>query len=62
MTKAQWAALYTFCEDAGYTRSEVLQELKNNGTVARDTRLEDLSDYVDGTSYDEMMKFLGDNL
>lgn len=62
MTKAQWAAVYTFCEDMGLTKWELLNALKNNGTVDRSCKLEELSDYVSGTTYDEMMKWLGDNV
>ena len=62
MSKAQWAAIYTFCEDNGITKWELLTVLKNNGTVDRSCKLEELSEYVSGTGYEEMIKFLGDNV
>ena len=62
MKKAQWAALYDFCEELGYTRAEVLAELKANGTVDKNTRLEDLGEYTTDKTYDAMLKFLADNL
>lgn len=63
MTKAQWSAVYEFCAEYGYdTPQELLTELKANGTVERNTRLSELNEYVNGTSYDEMYQFLGDNL
>ena len=62
MNKAQWAAIYNFCEDMGYTRKELLEELKANGAVEQNARLEDLGYYADGTDYDDMVKFLTDNL
>lgn len=63
MTKAQWSAVYHFCTECGYdSPREVLDELKANGTVESNTRLPELSEYVTGTSYDEMYQFLGDNL
>jgi hypothetical protein len=63
MTKAQWSAVYNYCADCGIaTPKELLAELKANGTVDTDTTLPKLSEYVNGTSYDEMYQFLGDNL
>lgn len=63
MTKAQWSAVYNFCAEYGYDApKDILAELKANGTVDRNTRLSELSDYVNGTSYDDMYQFLGDNL
>ena len=63
MTKAQWSAVYDYCADCGYdTPQELLGELKSNGTVERNSRLTDLSKYVDGKSYDDMYQFLGENL
>ena len=41
---------------------ELLAELKANGTVDSNTTLPELSEYVNGTSYEEMYQFLGDNL
>lgn len=62
MTKAQWKAIYDYCDELGYTRAELLQELKANGTVDEDTRLENLGDCVKVKDYDTMLKFLEDNL
>lgn len=62
MTKTQWKALYDFCEEFGCTTQELLEELKENGTVPNTARLSELSDYVSGTSYDAMIEYLGDNV
>ena len=63
MTKSQWTAVYHYCTDNGYdTPRDILDELKANGTVDRNTKLADLGEYVEGTSFVEMYKFLGDNL
>ena len=62
MTKAQWKALYDFGRENGYTRFEILAELKGNGTVERSATLEELGDYVNGSTYAAMRKFLEDNL
>lgn len=62
MTKAQWAAIYNYCEEYGCTKYDLLNALKANGTVGRSTRLEDLGEYANGNTYDAMAQFLGDNL
>lgn len=62
MNKAQWAALHGFCEEFGYTRAEVLAELKANGAVDKNTRIEDLGEYTSEKTYDSMLKWLADNL
>ena len=63
MTKAQWSAVYHYCTEYGYdTPREVLDALKANGTVTQDTKLAELNEYVNDTSYDAMFQFLGDNL
>jgi len=62
MTKAQWAAIYNYCEENGITKYDLLAELKANGTVDRSARLEDLGEYASGNTYDAMMRFLWGNL
>ena len=62
MTKAQWCAIYNYCEEYGYTKYGLLDALKANGTVGRSTRLEDLGDHANGNTYNAMMQFLEDNL
>ena len=62
MTKAQWKALYDYCDEYGCTRQEVLRELTANGSVERGTRLEDLGEYARDSSYDAMITFLEENL
>lgn len=62
MTRAQWKALTDYCTEFGYTRVEVLRELKANGTVDKDTKLDDLGDCVTNKDYDSMLKFLEDNV
>lgn len=58
MTKEQWCAIYDYCAENGCTRRELLADLKADGTVDRNARLEDLGEYASGTSYDAMRKFL----
>lgn len=63
MTKAQWTAVYHYCDEYGYdSPRELLAELKANGTVERNTTLKELSEYADGTGYDDMYRFLEENL
>ena len=63
MNKAQWSAVYHFCDDCGYdSPREVLAELKANGTVERNTQLVELGEYANGNTYDDMYKFLEENL
>lgn len=62
MTRGQYAAINDYCEEYGYTKKELLEELKANGTVERNTKLEDLGEYANGNDYDSMMQFLWDNL
>lgn len=62
MNKHQWAALYTFCEESLYSKWGVLRMLKENGVVDKDTTFDNLGEYVDGDTYDDMMKFLEENL
>ena len=62
MTRGQWKAINDFCDGIGYERQELLQILKDNGTLDRKARLEDLGEYVSGKTYDDMMKFLEHNV
>ena len=62
MTKAQWKALYDYCDEYGCTRQELLRELVMNGTVERGTKLEELGEYPNDTTYDAMINFLEGNL
>ena len=62
MSKAQWKAIYDYCEEYGISRYDMLKDLKANGTVSRDTTLEELGDYTDGDTYDAMIRFLEENL
>lgn len=62
MTKAQWKAVLDFCRENCISKNELLFELKQNGTVDRNARIEDLAGYTDGTSYNEMMRFLEKNV
>lgn len=62
MTKAQWKAIYDYCEEYSIPKSALLKELKENGTVSRDTTLEELGDYPESATYDAMIKFLEENL
>lgn len=62
MTKAQWKAIYDYCDFYGYERSEVLIALKRNGTVSRDATIADLGEYTEKPTYDAMIKFLEENV
>lgn len=62
MTKAQRAAINNYCEEYGCTRKELLDALKDNGTVEHDTTLEELGKYAKGSTYDAMMCFLEANI
>ena len=62
MTKSHWAAIYNYCEANIITKSELLKALQENGTVDRNTKLDELGDYVNGSTYDDMLKFLERNL
>lgn len=62
MTKAHWAAIYNYCEKHLITKWDLLEALKENGTVERNTKLDELGDYVNGNTYDDMMCFLERNL
>lgn len=62
MNKSHWAAIYSYCEKNCCTKYEILSTLKQNGTVDRNTRLEELGDLAGGSTYDDMMKFLEENL
>ena len=58
MTKHQWAAIYDYCAEYGCTRSEMLADLKADGTVPQDARLIELGRYAGGTTYEAMKTFL----
>lgn len=63
MTKAQWSAVYDYCAEYGYDQPrDLLDDLKSNGTVDNGTKLNQLHQYVNGKSYDDMYQFLGENL
>ena len=62
MTKAQWKAVYDYCEVCGITKWDILKTLKQNGAIDRRDTLDDLGDYVAGETYAEMMKFLEENV
>lgn len=63
MTKAQWKAIYDFCEDNGfYNPHELLIHLKRQGSVDRKDALEDLGEYPENKTYDGMIKFLSEEV
>ena len=62
MTKAEWKAVYDYCEGNMLSRCELLKELKNNGTIRREDSIEDLAEYVRQHTYDDMIRFLEDNI
>lgn len=62
MNRVQYKALYDFCETHNYSKFEVLRALKENGAIDRGAKVEDIGDYTKGCTYDDMRKFLEDNL
>jgi len=63
MTKAQWKAIYDYCEENGYGKPyELLTELKAINAVDRQASVEDLGDYADGYDYNGMKEFLQEAL
>ena len=65
MTKAQWKAIYDYCEEYDILTADLLKELRANGTISkgnRDEMLDELSGCPDKPTYDAMIKFLEDNL
>ena len=62
MNKAQWKAVRDISEVYGCSTHDILKELKANGAVSRDIKLENLDKCVTGDSYDDMFKFLEGNI
>lgn len=63
MNKAQWKAIYDFCEDYGYYNpSEILQSLKSNGVLNFRDTMEDLARLPINSTYEAMIDFLNENL
>lgn len=62
MNKEQWAALCDFCEANACTKYDVLKALKENGTIDRNTKLTELHYFIRGNSYEDMQRFLEENL
>ena len=58
MTKHQWAAIYDYCAENGCTRSEMLADLKADGTVPQETNLIELGRFTGGNTYEAMRTFL----
>ena len=62
MTKAQWKAIYDYCDNYGISKAGLLRSLKERGSVDRRATLEDLGDYANGLTYDEMIQWLENEL
>lgn len=62
MNRAEWKAVYDYCNEYNIPASKLLVELKNNGTIDRRDTLEDLGRYVNKHTYDAMIIFLEENL
>ena len=59
MNKKQWKAIYDFCEAYGYQRpSELLQDLKIVGIIDKRETLDDLGEYPNGDTYEDMINWL----
>ena len=62
MTKAEWKAVYDFCIENMMSKYEMMLDLKQNGTIDREDTLEDLGRYVRHHTYEDMMRFLEENI
>ena len=63
MNKAQWKAIYDFCEDYGcFFASDLLKILKSNGTLNFRDTFEDLARLPKNNTYEAMIDFLTENL
>ena len=62
MNSAQRKALRDYAEEFGYSTKEIVQELKSNGMIDAHATADDLGDYTNGNTYDDMMNFLEVNL
>ena len=62
MTKTQTRAVNDFCRENCITKKELLEILKENGTIERNAKLDDLSDYVKGDTRKAMRQFLEGNV
>ncbi len=62
MTNAQWQALCDYCDEMGYTKKEVLKELKASGVIDPSAKVGDIGNCVTDRDYDSMLKFLAENV
>ena len=62
MTKAEWKAVYDYCEANMISKYELSKVLKKNGAIAKEDTLEDLGRYIRDHTYDDMMRFLEENV
>ena len=62
MTKAQWKAIYDYCEYNGIKPWELMKALKETGAIAYYVHLEELGDYEPSGTYDGMMNFLENSI
>lgn len=62
MTKSEWKAVYDFCAEYNIPMSMLLRELRANGTVDRRDTLDDLGRYVNKHTYEDMIRFLEENV
>lgn len=63
MNKEQWKAVYDFCEENFFERpSDLLEVLRENGTIPNNSNLKDFGDYDESGTYKGMMKFLKANI
>lgn len=65
MTKAQWKAIYDYCDEYGILTADLLRELRANGTISkgnRDEMLDELSGCPAKPTYEAMIEFLESNL
>ena len=62
MTKRQLRAVNDFCRENCLSKNELLEILKENGTIASNAELDDLSDYVKDDTRKAMWQFLEENV
>lgn len=59
LSKAQWRAIYQYCEDNGYERpSALLKDLKDQGAISRQADIHSIADKPKSRSFKAMMNFL----
>ena len=62
MSEKQRRAVLDFCRENCLSKNELLEILKENGTIASNAEIDDLSDYVKDDTRKAMWQFLEENV